>query len=86
MIGKNGVVSVFPNDKKYGRTTRSWDFMGFSLDVERSQMESNVTIGVIDYGIWPESESFRDDGFGPPPTKWKGQCQTSHDDDFTCNK
>ncbi|XP_021753861.1 cucumisin-like [Chenopodium quinoa] len=80
----NGVVSVFPNRKKKLHTTRSWDFMGFSQDVERSAMESDITIGVLDSGIWPESESFQDKGFGPPPSKWKGICQTSNDN-FTCN-
>lgn len=25
-------------------------------------------------GITPQSESFKDDGFGPPPAKWKGTC------------
>lgn len=34
-------------------------------------------------GIWPESESFSDEGFGPPPEKWKGMCQTKN---FTGNK
>ncbi|URE20127.1 hypothetical protein MUK42_11508, partial [Musa troglodytarum] len=31
-------------------------------------------------GIWPEAEAFSDEGFGPPPSKWKGVCQN-----FTCN-
>ncbi|KAL5982113.1 hypothetical protein ACLOJK_016182 [Asimina triloba] len=32
---------------------------------------------------WPESDSFNDDGFGPPPKRWKGICQTAGN--FTCN-
>ncbi|KAL2902526.1 Cucumisin [Bienertia sinuspersici] len=84
ILGMDGVVSVFHNDKNYPHTTRSWDFMGFPLNVERSNMESDLIVGVIDFGIWPESESFQDDsGFGPPPTKWKGRCQSSSN--FTCN-
>ncbi|XP_021838372.1 cucumisin-like [Spinacia oleracea] len=83
IAGMDGVVSIFPNEKIYHHTTRSWDFMGFPQTVERSNIESDVIVGVIDTGIWPESQSFRDDGFGPPPTKWKGRCQTSLN--FTCN-
>ncbi|KAK4835688.1 hypothetical protein QYF36_013093 [Acer negundo] len=83
MAGMNGVVSVFPNKKLKLHTTRSWDFMGFSQNVERATTESDVIIGVFDTGIWPESESFNDTGFGPPPTKWRGTCQVSAN--FTCN-
>ncbi|TXG49867.1 hypothetical protein EZV62_025742 [Acer yangbiense] len=83
MAGMSGVVSVFPNRKLKLHTTRSWDFMGFSQKVERATTESDVIIGVIDTGIWPESESFNDTGFGPPPTKWRGTCQVSAN--FTCN-
>ncbi|WRX11658.1 Peptidase S8/S53 domain - like 10 [Theobroma cacao] len=84
MAGMNGVVSVFPNEKKNLHTTRSWDFMGFSQQVERAALESDVIIGVLDTGIWPESESFNDQGLGPPPKKWKGSCQTAGGN-FTCN-
>ncbi|KAK0570398.1 hypothetical protein LWI29_000567 [Acer saccharum] len=83
MAGMSGVVSVFPNRQLKLHTTRSWDFMGFSQKVERATTESDVIIGVIDTGIWPESESFNDTGFGPPPTKWRGTCQVSAN--FTCN-
>jgi hypothetical protein len=76
-----GVVSVFPNERKQPHTTRSWDFMGFSQHVRRVNTESNIVVGMLDTGIWPESESFSDEGFGPPPKKWKGSCQN-----FTCNK
>ncbi|KAK3034946.1 hypothetical protein RJ639_032346 [Escallonia herrerae] len=77
------VVSVFPNEKKQLHTTRSWDFMGFPQQVNRTTLESDIIIGVLDTGIWPESNSFKDEGFGPPPSRWKGACQTTN---FTCNK
>ncbi|XP_022979186.1 cucumisin-like [Cucurbita maxima] len=82
---KEGVVSVFPNGKKHLHTTRSWDFMGFTKSVRRvKQVESNIVVGVLDSGIWPESPSFSDVGYGPPPAKWKGACQTSAN--FRCNR
>lgn len=82
--GMDGVVSVFLSQKKQLHTSRSWDFMGFSLNATRAIVESDVIVGMLDTGIWPESESFNDEGYGPPPTKWKGTCQTSSN--FTCNK
>ncbi|OMO76488.1 hypothetical protein COLO4_25554 [Corchorus olitorius] len=85
MKGKEGVVSVFRSQKKQLHTTRSWDFMGFPIKkVKRSVMESDIIVGMLDTGIWPESESFNDTGFGPIPQKWKGSCQKSSN--FTCNK
>jgi len=79
------VVSVFPSRRSQLLTTRSWDFMGFPENVKRNPtVESNIIIGVIDSGIWPESESFADKGFGPPPAKWKGTCAGGKN--FTCNK
>ncbi|CBI31589.3 hypothetical protein VitviT2T_019324 [Vitis vinifera] len=79
-----GIVSVFPNEKMQLFTTRSWDFIGFPQDVERTTTESDIIVGIIDSGIWPESASFNAKGFSPPPRKWKGTCQTSSN--FTsCN-
>ncbi|KAM7264287.1 hypothetical protein ACFE04_001970 [Oxalis oulophora] len=84
LAGTDGVVSIFLNEKRQLHTTRSWDFMGFPKQVTRVKgVESNIIIGMLDTGIWPESESFSDDGFGPPPTNWKGSCQNSSD--FSCN-
>ncbi|KAK6139272.1 hypothetical protein DH2020_026984 [Rehmannia glutinosa] len=61
--------------------------MGF-LGVSRKcspepTIESDTIIGVIDTGVWPESESFNDKGFGPPPKKWEGACKGGKN--FTCN-
>ncbi|GMI76447.1 hypothetical protein like AT5G03620 [Hibiscus trionum] len=80
---KDGVVSVFLSQKKQLHTTRSWDFMGFNKKVLRSVVENDIIVGMLDTGIWPESRSFNDTGFGPIPSKWKGTCQSSSN--FTCN-
>ncbi|KAG8484769.1 hypothetical protein CXB51_021286 [Gossypium anomalum] len=62
------VVSVFPSKVYHLHTTRSWDFLGLNQTTKRNATaESNVIVGVIDSGIWPESDSFSDEGFGPPP-------------------
>ncbi|CAL0328175.1 unnamed protein product [Lupinus luteus] len=80
-----GVVSVFPNRIIQLQTTRSWDFLGLPKSVKRSpSIESDVVVGVIDSGIWPESDSFNDQGFGPIPKNWKGVCAGGTN--FTCNK
>ncbi|KAK1572031.1 hypothetical protein Q3G72_026533 [Acer saccharum] len=49
MAGMSGVVSVFPNRKLKLHTTRSWDFMGFSQEVERATTESDgISINTVD--------------------------------------
>lgn len=85
LVGMQGVVSVFLDEIIQLHTTRSWDFMGLkSTSSRKTTIESNIVVGLIDTGIWPESESFKDEGFGPPPKKWKGACKGGAN--FTCNK
>ncbi|CAL1374614.1 unnamed protein product [Linum trigynum] len=83
LAGYKDVVSVFPSEMKKLHTTRSWDYLGFPQNVTRATVESDIIIGMLDTGIWPESQSFNDSGYGPPPKKWKGTCQSSSN--FTCN-
>ncbi|CAN8301360.1 unnamed protein product [Cochlearia groenlandica] len=87
VAGMEGVVSVFPSKNLKIHTTNSWDFMGLKEGKNTKRnlaVESDTIIGVIDTGIWPESESFSDKGFGPPPKKWKGVC-SGGGKNFTCN-
>lgn len=79
------MLSVFPSRTLQLQTTRSWDFVGLTEKIKRNPtVESDIIVGVIDSGIWPESESFSDEGFSPPPKKWKGTCAGGSN--FTCNK
>ncbi|CAI0447407.1 unnamed protein product [Linum tenue] len=83
LSGYEGIASVFPNRIRKLHTTRSWDFLGFPQNVKRATVESDIIIGMLDTGVWPESQSFDDSGYGPPPQKWEGVCQSSSN--FTCN-
>ncbi|XP_031498064.1 subtilisin-like protease SBT3.9 [Nymphaea colorata] len=74
------VVHVIPSETHELHTTRSWDYLGLDPGNPNSLLsEANhgdgVIIGIIDSGIWPESQSFNDEGLGAVPSKWRGRCE-----------
>ncbi|CAN6271823.1 unnamed protein product [Urochloa humidicola] len=89
-----GVISVFPNRGRQLHTTRSWQFLGLAGPGgvphggawKKARFGADTIIGNFDTGVWPESESFRDDGLGPVPSHWKGACDKGQDDKFSCNR
>ncbi|KAK7394855.1 hypothetical protein VNO78_15396 [Psophocarpus tetragonolobus] len=80
------VVLVFQNQYRQLHTTRSWNFIGLPPTARRRlKVESDIIVGLLDTGITPDSKSFKDNGFGHPPARWKGSC--SHHANFSgCNK
>ncbi|XP_024540708.1 subtilisin-like protease SBT4.8 [Selaginella moellendorffii] len=89
-----GVVKVFRSKKLSLHTTRSWDFLDSFSGGPHIQLNSSsgsdVIVGVLDTGVWPESKSFDDAGMGPVPKRWKGVCDnskiTNHSHTIRCNK
>ncbi|XP_045792075.1 subtilisin-like protease SBT5.3 [Trifolium pratense] len=95
-IAKNpGVISIFLNKRYELHTTRSWDFLGLERGGEfpktslwKKTLGKDIIIGNLDSGVWPESKSFSDEGYGPIPKKWRGICQVTegNKDNFHCNR
>ncbi|XAR58180.1 Tripeptidyl-peptidase II [Bertholletia excelsa] len=94
LSARDEVVSIFPDPLLQLHTTRSWDFLDSESGIESSSriyqqlhVSSDIIIGMIDTGIWPESPSFKDDGIGEIPSRWKGVCMTGSDSGrFRCNR
>jgi len=96
------VLSVFVNRARTLHTTNSWGFLGLDENgggdsetevIPRHSLWRNANFGKdvivanLDTGVWPESKSFDDTGYGPVPSRWKGICQAGTD--FTaaqCNR
>ncbi|WCJ31159.1 Subtilisin-like protease [Euphorbia peplus] len=71
-------------------TTHASQFLGLSTTSgawPAANYGEDVIIGLVDTGIWPESESFKDEGMTEIPSRWKGKCES--DTQFKsalCNK
>ncbi|KAL8469277.1 hypothetical protein ACS0TY_032194 [Phlomoides rotata] len=88
------VASVFLNEGKKLHTTHSWDFLRLerngaipsSSAWKKARFGQDTIIANLDTGVWPESKSFSDKGYGPNPSRWKGTCQVKNTTEAFCNR
>nr|KYP52419.1 Subtilisin-like protease [Cajanus cajan] len=72
-------------------TTRTPHFLGLDkiadMFPESNNATSDIVIGLLDTGVWPESKSFNDIGLGPIPGSWRGKCESGTNfSAANCNK
>lgn len=74
-----GHVASYPDSYGQLLTTHTPKFLSLMTGSglwPASNYGSGMIIGILDTGIWPESQSFNDDGMPPVPKTWKGRCET----------
>lgn len=73
-----GVMGVFQETVMQLQTTHTPEDLGLDMRSNGlwnvSHFGDDVIVGMLDSGVWPESESFSDTGLGPIPNRWRGQC------------
>ncbi|XP_066309532.1 subtilisin-like protease SBT5.3 [Miscanthus floridulus] len=89
-----GVIAVIPDTLYKPHTTHSWDFLGLASNGgeitpawSSAKLGVGTIIGVIDTGVWPESQSFQNDTMPDVPLgRWRGACEKGNDPTFQCNR
>ncbi|XP_016499907.1 subtilisin-like protease SBT1.1 [Nicotiana tabacum] len=86
----DGFLTAMPDEMLSLHTTHSPQFLGLKSGSglwSASNLTSDVIVGMIDTGIWPEHVSFRDSGMPPVPSRWKGKCEAgTRFSPSNCNK
>lgn len=85
-----GIISVLPEVIYKLHTTRTPQFLGLGKGpslFSASNSASEVIVGVLDTGVWPELKSFDDTGLGSVPSSWKGECEVGKNfNSSSCNR
>lgn len=87
---QSGILSVLPERRYELHTTRTPEFLGLGKSeavFPAAGDVSEVIVGMVDTGVWPELKSYDDTGLGPVPRGWKGTCQEGKNfNSSSCNR
>ncbi|CAK7347978.1 unnamed protein product [Dovyalis caffra] len=75
----SGFLSAIPDEMLTLHTTHTPQFLGLQRGIglwDAQNLASDVIVGILDTGIWPEHVSFQDSGMSAVPLKWKGTCES----------
>ncbi|KAK7363312.1 hypothetical protein VNO77_05448 [Canavalia gladiata] len=86
----DSVLGIYEDVLYTLHTTRTPEFLGLQAHSafwdDLHQASHDVVIGVLDTGVWPESQSFNDSQMPQIPTRWRGHCESAPDfDPSLCN-
>ncbi|CAJ1940517.1 unnamed protein product [Sphenostylis stenocarpa] len=84
------VLAIYEDTIYKLHTTRTPEFLGLQAHSafwqDLHQASHDVVIGILDTGVWPESQSFDDSQMPKIPTRWRGSCESAPDfDPSLCN-
>ncbi|XP_031254917.1 subtilisin-like protease SBT3 [Pistacia vera] len=83
-------LATYPESFGELYTTHTPRFLGLKHDSgiwPAASYGEGVIIGIVDTGIWPESESFSDNGMPSIPQRWNGKCENGTIFSFSdCNR
>lgn len=71
------VLAAFEDQVRTLHTTRSPQFLGLRARLglwSLADYGSDVVVGVLDTGVWPERRSLSDRNLPPVPSRWRGGC------------
>ncbi|KAK7328809.1 hypothetical protein VNO77_22933 [Canavalia gladiata] len=96
LLRSDAVLGVYEDTLYQLHTTRTPQFLGLETQTglweghstqDLNQASHDVIIGVLDTGVWPESQSFNDAGMPEIPARWRGECENGPDfSPKKCNK
>uniref|UniRef100_A0A0D9VRS7 Subtilisin-like protease n=1 Tax=Leersia perrieri TaxID=77586 RepID=A0A0D9VRS7_9ORYZ len=73
------VLAAFEDQVRSLHTTRSPQFLGLRARLglwSLADYGSDVVVGVLDTGVWPERRSLSDRNLPPVPSRWRGGCDS----------